>query len=125
MAKSLWADLSELELVRSPRTVLLEQAQYLTQATKGMLVGTVQGDASRTMNFHYTLDVKVPAINNYSVTVLGVNHDLNFYPVQLLSNWTKTELMCPDEASFEREIASVLSSREVKGLLSRLLSQVK
>jgi len=123
-SKNLWADLSQVELVRAPRTILLEQAEYLTQATKGTLAGFV-GDSTAGQTFRYSLGVKVPGLNNYQVSVLSIEHTIDLYPVRIVASRTKTNATCSDDAEFERAIGSVLSSPEIKTLLSRLLSQLK
>ncbi len=124
--KNLWADLSEVELIRAPKRVLIEQAQYLTQATKGTLVGKVDDQsANASSGFRYDLDVRVPALNNYSVTILRIFHDVDLYPVSLIASRPSKNVSCANEAEFEKAIESVLSSSEVKALLSRLLSQLK
>ena len=41
-AKSMWGDLSDLETVRTPKAILVEQAIFLTKATSNVLVGDVK-----------------------------------------------------------------------------------
>jgi|SRR5277367_1544546 len=124
-SKSFWADLSQVEIVRTPRTVLLEQAQYLTKAMKGTLVGGVSNlrDVAAS-TFHYELYIQVPALNHYLVTILRIDHDIELYPVRLTASRPTTDVYCASESEFERAVESVLSSREVTTMLSRLKSQV-
>ena len=126
-SKNLWADLSQLEIVRTPRTVLLEQAQYLTQAAKGILEGRVDDESIdvAAAGFRYDLNVRVPALNNFLVTVLWIEHGLELYPVRLMARRPVRDVSCANEAEFEKAIESILTSPEVKTVLSRLLSQVK
>lgn len=125
-SKSLWVDLSEVQRVRAPKTVLLEQAEYLTQATKGVLVGALDSVPSRpASSFAYDLQIRVPALNNYSVTVLQVQHGLELYPVRLIARGPAMDVKCGDEQAFEDAVASVLSSPDVEVILSRLLSMVQ
>jgi len=123
-SKSLWADLSQLQIVRAPRTVLMEQAQYLAEATKGTLVGVVEEVPTFTKMFRYTLSVKVPGLNNYQINILWITHEVELYPVHLSAERTNTEVSCRDEAEFERVVGLVLSSSEITTLLSRLMSQI-
>jgi hypothetical protein len=122
-SKSLWGDLSQIERVRSPRTILLEQARYLTEVTKGALVGGVS-DEIYPGRFRYYLVVEVPALNSYRVTVLTAEHDVDLYPVRIKADRAKIDVSCHDETEFENVVGSVLSSLEVKAMLSRLLSQL-
>jgi hypothetical protein len=125
-SKNLWADLSQLQIVRAPRTVLLEQAQYLTEATKGALVGkVVDRTAYVAAGFRYLLDVRVPELNNYSVEILWIDHEIELYPVRLGASRPNKDVSCAKEAELEKAIESVLSSSEVKTILSHLLSQLQ
>jgi hypothetical protein len=125
-SKSLWADLGQLPIVRAPRTVLLEQAQYLTEATKGALIGKVADRAAYVVGagFRYLLVVQVPELNNYSVEILWIDHGIELYPVRLGAGRPNKDVSCANEAELERAIESVLSSSEVKTILSHLLSQL-
>jgi|SRR5579862_421457 hypothetical protein len=122
-SKSLWGDLSQIERVRSPRTILLEQAQYLTEVTKGALVGSVS-DEIYPGRFRYYLVVEVPVLNSYRVTVLTAEHDVDLYPVRIKADRAKIDVTCHGETEFENVVGSVLSSPAIKTMLSRLLSQL-
>jgi hypothetical protein len=122
MAKSLWGDLTSLTVVRTPKTILEEQASVLTEATKGMLVGVVE-DEPQSNGFRYTLNVVVPALNNYRYTILSIYHPLELYPLTLLTNMPIPSHMENEEA-FETAVEKVLSSPDVRSALSHLKSQI-
>src|SRR5580700_1642574 len=98
MPRNLWGDLTTLEKVRTPKSILQEQASYLTQATEGVLVGSLD-DArlSGRGSFTYDLEVEVPALNGYTFTLLRINHSVELYPVQVTSTSAKVDVTCPDE----------------------------
>jgi len=124
MAKNLWGDLSSLNVDRrTPKMVLQEQAQVLAEATKGLLVGFVSESAVGPL-FGYDLKVVVPALNNYTLTILRMVHPLEFYPVHVTASRTPVDQTCQNEAELEAVIGSVLSSDQVRVDLSRLMSQV-
>ena len=79
--KNLWGDLSELEIVRTPKAILNEQASLLTKATKGILVGDVEIQYQDHGQFEYNLNVCVPTLNGYTYTILSINHKFEFYPI--------------------------------------------
>ena len=92
MAKNLWGDLSSLATVRTPKTLLEEQANVLTEATAGLLMGRVYDLAplgrdprvslsDDRAKFRYDFDVLVPALNNYRYTILSVYYPLELYPL--------------------------------------------
>ncbi len=126
MAKSLWGDLSTLEVVRNPRSILQEQADELTRATGGLLEGEVRTLSQVDDRIDHQLRILAPGLNNYSVTILFVSHSMALYPVFVRSE-VPSEIetsSCPDEKAFEAELAKRLSSPQVRTLLSRLKSMV-
>ncbi len=120
--KNLWGDLSNLERVLTPKEILSDQASLLTQATKGVLVGQVSNN-NEYGGFVYDLEVRVPALNNYTYTILTIQHQIELYPVRILANDGRTLATCQSEDGYISALYDILSSKEVKLVLSRLLSQ--
>jgi hypothetical protein len=123
MAKSLWGDLTELAIVPTPKTILEEQASLLGEATGGMLIGVVE-EAGQTRRFSYSLNVVVPALNNYTYEILRVSYPLEMYPVSLVAERPAVNRSIATEKGFEEAVENVLSSPEVRSVLSRLKSQI-
>src|SRR5262249_21385302 len=122
-SKNLWGDLSGLEKVRSPRAILREQADQLTSATRSVLTGEVD-DHSAKGDFVYELIVSVAALNGYRHSVLTIQHKLDLYPVWVRSSKPILNKNCSTEEELEGALAEVLSSAEVKRVLSHLISQI-
>ena len=122
--KSLWGDLTDIEIVRTPKEVLNEQANALTEATKGVLVGSVTV-REVPPKFIYDLDVSVPALNNYTYTILTITHEITLYPVRVTVAVTTRARFetCENEEEFVHFLENLLSSKDVRFILSRLLSQ--
>ncbi len=123
-SQSLWADLGEVEKVRTPRTILLEQAEFLTQATEGSLVAGVDNLTLPGRDFRYELNVSVPVLNHYKLAILSVRHNIDLYPIQVQAERPSVDRSCVDEAAFLETLRAILSSSDVRRLLSRLLAQV-
>lgn len=124
MAKSLWGDLSSIAIMRTPKTILEEQAALLSEATGGMLVGTVKELASGGPNFCYTLMVVVPALNNYTYQILQIVHPLEMYPLNLSAARPQVNQPVKDQEALESAIEKVLTSAELRAVLSALKSQI-
>ena len=145
MPKNLWGDLSELQVVPGPRGILQEQAQALTEATNGVLVGRVSATASGNYfrtgaeaisdglsgsvneinnfnSFGFNLDVKIPTLNNYVYTVLSITHPLELYPVRVLASKPRVDVSCENEQDFVVALQSILRSEELRNVLARLRS---
>ena len=123
-ARNLWGDLGALEIVRTPKDILKEQASFLTKATEGVLVGNVD-EMDANGDFRYDLDVQVPSLNDYTYTLLSITHGLDLYPVRVSARADALTETCDDETEFEAVLRTVLSSKQVKLILSRLLSQAR
>jgi len=122
----LWGDLSEVTITASPKKVLQEQAEVLTKATKGALVGVVSNLRDVAANrFRYELYIQVPALNHYLVTILWIEHDIELYPVRLGASRPETDVTCANEEQLVKAVGSVLSSPEVKSIRSHLMSQLQ
>jgi hypothetical protein len=129
--KSLWGDLSSLERLRTPKEILVEQANLLSEATQGAIVGVVDSRVESTLfgrdtvsgqEFVHDLDVRVPSLNNYTYTLLTVAHGIDLYPVEVSSE-TYSVGKCATEEAYIELLLKILSSQRTKGILSKLLSQ--
>jgi hypothetical protein len=151
--KNLWGDLPSIETIRTPYTLLKEQASILTEITKGLLIGEVIHNQKDKL-FVLILRIKAPSLNNYSYSVLEVQYPINLYPVFVknfasvnfnsveknLMNTANNPLMslvdyggwlenqgyskCSSEEEFENTLGQILSSQEVKRVISALLAQI-
>src|SRR5580658_4114730 len=79
-ALDLWPQIEAVD-VRTPGTILKQQAALLGKHTKNLLEGRVvtQGRATGFIH-HFVIDA--PTLN-YSVELFAVSHDLNLYPVRI------------------------------------------
>lgn len=124
--ENFWGDLRELEIVRTPKNILMEQASFLTNATDGLLIGQVDDERTSVPHFRYSLEVRVPGLNNYIFTILAIDHFLDLYPVEVYLTFKReTVITCHTQNEFESLLKENLASKDVRLILSRLLSQVK
>jgi hypothetical protein len=71
------------------------------------------------------LKIKVPTLNNYTISLLKVTYPIELYPAGVFSLVDQTERFCPDEEAFEQGIGEILSSQKVRRIVSALLSDVQ
>jgi hypothetical protein len=127
--KDLWGEIPSHETIRTPYTILKEQASLLTQKTNGLLIGEVSRDqkynVSKQREIQVTLLIKAPSLNNYTYWVLEVEHPIQLYPlsVQDLAG-TNPLLDCSSEEEFEQALGNILSSQEIKRVISALLAEI-
>jgi hypothetical protein len=125
MGKSLWGDLSSLQVINTPKAILLEQADELTRGTNGVLVGEVNSTPQKDGGFQHRLDVVVPSLNGYRRTLLTIRHSIELYPVTFL--WMEGDHLTSeefdDEPAFLIELGERLASPEIRTVLTALKSQ--
>lgn len=150
--KNLWGDLP-VEEFRTPHVMLREQASILTEATNGLLVGTVVKEKFTKIPFtspkyvtlkmledlqekhdkqnKYTwtsrLEIIVPSINNYSISIVQIDYPLKMYPLKILSTVTDDYRYqkCETEEEFNQKLEEILSSSDVKKIIAGLLTEIR
>ncbi len=152
--KSLWPKIEEASTVRTPASILREQADALSDVTDNILKGAVQHfpafiyeidtfkkrimkddslGESRLAGF--SLDIVAPKLNNYRFTILNIAYDpLSIYPVYLSSNILTKERNLNDlpgatkfssEAEFTEAFKKILRAERVKEIINNLMAQSK
>jgi hypothetical protein len=122
VVESFWA-IPDAANIRTPLTILREQAAALTEQTKGTLVGMVEAHQGAGDTLEVSLEVLVPALNDYRYRLLSYGQPVELYP-GLLRTGNDGIRPVVDEANFVSMIKSVLSSEKVRNILTSLLSQV-
>ncbi len=122
MTESFWT-IPDVEAIRTPATILTEQAAALTEQTKGVLNGRVVG-ASGGGTFTYDLTIIAPALGNYTFIAVRVQHGIALYPLTLRNNLTNEGMQIPDEAQFVAKLKGILSSEQMIRVVGGLLAQI-
>ena len=123
MTESFWPDLPT-EKVRTPHAILLEQANALAEQTRGLLVGQVRRSQDN-QNFVSSLSIVAPSLNNYTYAVLFVNFPIGLYPSRLFFHARREYFEIADEETLLTCLKTVLSSDEIKRVMSGLLAQIQ
>jgi hypothetical protein len=122
MAENLWGELPDVSQIRTPYTVLKEQASLLTDMTKGTLVGEVNQTQDGT-NISLGLRIRAPALNNYIYAVLNGKHNLSLYPVSFWSAAGGQIITCATEEEFMSRLGTFLKNDAVRNVIKGLLAQ--
>jgi hypothetical protein len=137
---SLWPDDLASISVRTPVTILKEQAAALGKMTKNLIEGRVTVTPFGQIIVVY-LDLVVPTLKNYTYRLLRVKHGSLLYPVQVAAHsmpelreatdavTVAVSMMNAREARNEDEFLAVLreilTSEETKKVLAALLAQAE
>lgn len=119
---SLWGDLDLEVEVRTPAQILQEQAVALAELTNGVLLGRVHTRNHRG-KLITDLEVVAPLLDNYTYTLVEVEHSVELYPLVLRNIVEDDEIQCLYEDDFVQELGNLLSSDEVKRIIQSLVSQ--
>jgi hypothetical protein len=124
---NLWGNLPEVPKVRTPEQILREQASELTKMTNGQIVGEVDPSGSYNLgSFNYRLRLRVPTLNNYSVSIAELGHEIGFYPVRVippLEGFNLTD--CQNESEFVAALGKIFTSAPARRTISSLLAHIK
>lgn len=120
--EDLWGDLPfELDL-RTPLSILREQADLLNDKAQHVIEADLDIRAgSRRIEFDF--DLKAPALGNYIFTAFTVRHPITIYPVQISSHINETEYTCNNEDELIGNIREILTSNEMRRIIASLVSQ--
>jgi uncharacterized protein YihD (DUF1040 family) len=125
--KSLWGEISQTEIVRTPFTILKEQSAILANQTKGLLVGEVSRKQAVKNDSILTLRILAASLG-YRYEVVQVHHDVNLYPLTIMNlavDDAASTVRCNSEQEFEQALEKILSSPQVKRVISVLLSDIR
>jgi len=126
MAKqNLWGDLKNLEEVPTPKSLLNQQAQILAELTGHVLIGEVTQEVTPSGTFRFELNIIARRLNNYSRTIVEVEHKIEPYPLNLIDHENGKHHEVDNEELFLEVLKQILSSPRVRRVISSLISQSK
>jgi hypothetical protein len=124
--KNLWGEMPQPEEIRTPYTIIREQAALLEELTGGILQGRVRKvQEEDTKSFTYFLDILAPALDDFVFRVLMIRYEITLYPVAVKDFVNDMNDECDTEESFVEELEKILGSDEMKRVISGLMSQIK
>ncbi|HWX42161.1 MAG TPA: hypothetical protein VN345_13515 [Blastocatellia bacterium] len=121
---NLWPEDFGVIAIVPPVVILKEQAGVLSRMTKNIVEGEVRSSSlAPGGQFYHTLGLVAPALGGYRYELIGIYHDIQLYPadvVYLLGNTRET-------AHSEEELKDILRNRfaddRTKKIISALIAQ--
>lgn len=125
--QDLWGELSLEENIRTPLTVLREQAALLGEKTQHVLQGDVRISHYGVPDFEAEFLITAPALDNYSYRLFSIRYPLTMYPLKIIETITGMlpPIEYPTEESFISALRLILSHAKVKKIISSLIAQSK
>ena len=121
--KNLWGALPEIENIRTPHEMLLEQGECLADMTNGLLSLNIERVRKKVF-FTYDVSIQISDLE-FCQTLLKVTHDIKLYPAKLDFELTDEEYTSNSQEEFEEDLGTILSSNELGGLIRSLMAQAK
>lgn len=121
--KSLWGEMPDIASIRTPHEILLEQGQYLSEMTNGLLDFVIERKQKNTL-FSYEFFITVPVMD-YRQPLLRITHDIKLFPAILASEQSGEEYTANNQQEFEEDLEAVLSAEETRVSISGLLAQAR
>src|SRR5271166_3035486 len=116
-----WGEIGQEEL-RTPVTIMREQAALLGAKTQNVIEARVRTDAGVNSSwFVHHFDLIVPSLDNYSYELFRVQHQIELYPVNTTGP-SREQLRLETEEQFREWLRGKLSSSETKRIIANLLA---
>ena len=119
----MWGEINGPFNQRTPTSILHEQASILSQLIKDVLIGSIEQESTANNILIYNFAITAPAINNHKFAILTLQYSITIYPLTLTDHTTHVQRQCLNEAGFTSTLKSILSSTQVKRIISALLIQ--
>jgi hypothetical protein len=125
MTKSFWKIPVSEGTLRTPVTLLREQAALLGNETGGALRGFVGQGIAPSGYFGFSFGISVPALNNYTYLILTIIQPPLMYPLTVKSPTLNFEENIENEEQLEAALEKILGSEEMQRVIAALLAQAK
>ena len=119
--KDLWPDFENIPFVRGPIAILAEQAKFLSDKTKNILLADVRHTNNTNGKITVQFNITAPLLNNYSYSLLYLEYDIFSYPCTIYFNGNRSEIS--DEKSLTTNLQSIFSNEITKRVIGSLLGQ--
>jgi hypothetical protein len=127
---SLWPSFGEIQIVKTPKIILQQQAKHLENATSGFITTEVITSKHSTLlnKVSHILRITAPKVEGYSTVVVEVDHDIiKLYPVSIISRIKAMPITY--SATNEEELLVLLNKvfeeKETIDTIQSLLTQSK
>jgi hypothetical protein len=123
-ANGFWI-IPDIAAMRTPLSIMKEQAAALTTATQGLLRGEVGTTQTQSNELNIALNIVVPALGNYRYLVAQYGQPVTMYPGSLYVPSKPVLLKVESEEQFVRLLKQHLASSEIQRVVAGLLSQAR
>lgn len=119
----LWPDFKNIPKVISPRSIMAEQAKFLSEKTKNLLTANIiSGNSSANPGKIYNqFSIIAPLLKNYNYLLFTLYHEVFLYPCEIKFEGQVTSIA--DEEKLKSALQQIFNSPSTKKVITSLLSQ--
>lgn len=121
---NLWPEFSLDEVVRSPKTILNEQAEFLAKGTKNLLKGNTTTNISQDGSIFYYFEIVAPNLSGYKYILFYI-YQKDVFPYPCTLNFNKKEFNILTEDILMQKLKDIFNDEYTKKVISALLAQSK
>lgn len=128
MERNLWPPFDDIPEIRTPKTILLEQAIFLEKSTQNLLKVEVTSKANQVSGKEviiHRFKIIAPFIGNYSFTLLTIEHDIFVYPAKVMFGLISQSYSVNNEGGLYQVLADIFKHDKTTEIIYKLLSQSK
>jgi hypothetical protein len=122
-SNDLWPDFEDVPKIISPRAILAEQGNFLSEKTKNLLNASITSGMSGDGRILNRFKIVAPLLKNYSFSLFVIYHNALYYPCELSHNGTS--YVIHNEEILKEKIKEIFNSEETKKVIVSLLGQSK
>lgn len=111
----------EISKIRTPKSILEEQASFLGERTKNLIKAEVRPANTNSSDLKFFFRISVPALD-YKMNILSITHPVTLYPIQVHSNIHNWHKSVNNEKDFFEVLADILSNEKLKKDIENLLA---
>ena len=121
----LWPDDIGAGSLRTPVSILKEQAALLASKTDYEVAAEVVTKHDEKTNFLHSFYLVVPALDNYKYRLLSILHGVGLYPLVITAEVLQDQIRVENEESFVDKIRQIFSSEKTKNIVRSLRGQIR
>lgn len=118
----LWPkDINGLPALRTPVSILREQASLLGDKTDHLVEADVVARPSQNNRFAHSFQLIAPALNQYRYSLFEVTHGIELYPLSISFN--NTGYQVNKEPEFLEKLKMIFAHDQTKKVIQALVAQ--
>jgi hypothetical protein len=121
----LWPEELKTLEITPPSSILREQANLLTQKTKGLVEGQVEVMRRSDQDDHrleIAFYLVAPNLDEYSYRLLTVDHPVSYYPLTVNSH-SEANFECANEEEYLKALQKIFNSDKTRNTIGAMLAQ--